>query len=71
MNLKLLQSPSSTTGYSVPARAEWKGLTSAASPVVVREEDPPGPGRWHAPLLAFQRAGKQTQYYKAAGEKKT
>jgi len=28
------------------------------------------PGRWHAPLLAFRRAGKQTWCYKAAGGKK-
>lgn len=32
--------PSGTTGDSVQAGAEWKWFTSAASPIVIGEEDP-------------------------------
>lgn len=70
MNLKLLQSPSSTTGYSGPAHAEWKWLTSVASPFVVREEDLGQPREVACTPAHIQRAEKQTWYYKAAGGKK-
>lgn len=71
MNLKLLQSPSSTTGYSGPAHAEWKWLTSVASPFVVREEDLGQPGEVACTPAHISEGRKTNMVLQARWRKKT